>query len=160
MAISFTDASPLNQVGIAGTKYYIGTTATDPATDAYVEIAGIISWPEFGVTADEVAQPTIGNPLNLKSKGLQQLGGGDAMMTKDESVAGQAALVAASSDFTGANYNFAIVQPDKIATRGTTSFVKGMVRGDAFGAVGGPNEVAKRKVSLIFNSRPTKVAAS
>jgi len=161
MALTFTDATgALKQVGVAATKYYIGTTATDPATDTYVEIAGVISFPEFGKTADEVSQPTIGNPLNTKSKGLVQLGGGDLMCTKSEGDDGQDALIAASDDFSGSNYNIAVVQPDKILTRGTTYFIKALVRGDAFGAVGGPNEVAKLKVGLIFNSKPVKVAAT
>lgn len=165
MALSFTnstDTSP--RVGAAKTRYYIGTTASDGATDAYKEIRGVISFPDFGTgIADEVSQPEISSAGNVKAKGLIQYGGGNIEFTWYRDDDGQAAVKAAADDFTGAEYNFAIVFPDQITPstgHGTQHFVKGIVRSFQKAAVNGPNNIYKVTAAVSFNGVATVVDAT
>jgi hypothetical protein len=165
MAFAFTAAAGTeSRIGVATTKYGIGTTATDGATDSYDEIRGVISFPDFGSgTADEVSQPEISSAGNKKAKGLIQYGGGDMEFTYYEGDAGQDAIKAAAADFAGVDYNILVELPDiatPITGHGTRYFLKAVVRGFQLVAVNGPNNIYKVKVSLSFNDVAEKVAAT
>lgn len=165
MAFSFTPAAGTeSRVGVARTIYAIGTKATDGTADAYTEIRGVISFPDFGTgVADEVSQPEISSAGNVKVKGLIQYGGGDMEVTLYEGDAGQDAIKAAAEDFTAGDYNIMVELPDAVTAvtgHGTRYFLKAQVRSAQVVAVNGPNNIYKLKCSLSFNDVATKVAAT
>jgi hypothetical protein len=93
-----------------GLSLYIGTTAVDPTTDTYTEVAEIVEVPEFGREYSKIEY----NPIKLR--GVQKFKGGYndgsvlVSLGKNLSDAGQAAMLAASNS--DSQYNFKIVAND------------------------------------------------
>ena len=162
MTATYTFANAASvAVGVAKSKVFLGTQTTTPNNDGFIEIGGVTSIPDFGPTATAVKVQTIGNPIEVTLKGVETLGGGDLELIKDETDAGQAALLLAQADFTGVPYNLRIIQPNPATASGTgtTYDIKTMVMSEGVSA-GGPNNPWKAKVTLAFNTVPIKTAAS
>lgn len=159
---TYTQASAtITAVGVAKTKVYLGTTTTTPGNDAFVEIGGVMTIPDFGPSDTPIKVQTVGQDLEVTFKGVTTLGGGSLELVKDETDAGQTNLAAAELDKTGANYNVRIIQPNNATSTGTGTMydIKTQVMSFAV-QTGGPNNPAKIKADLAYNSRPTKTAAT
>ena len=156
---TYVSGSP-TPVGVAKTRVFIGTTATNPASDAFIEIADVQSIPQFGASANPIKTQTL-NSGEITGKGVVTYGTGDLTCIIRSGDAGQAALIAAGQDYSGQNYNFRFIGPDKITTNGTGTIydVKALVMGTPV-VVGGPNNVFSLKAALGYNSDVTKTAAS
>lgn len=82
----------------SGTKVYIGTTATDAATDTYTQIGLLNALGEYGVEHAEVTFEDLSNGVVLKNKGARNDGALQITVGKDVSDAGQKALSTAALD--------------------------------------------------------------
>lgn len=101
-----------------GSRIFIGTTATDPLTDSYVEIAEVTAIGVFGRTYAEITHNPLATRGTQKFKGSFNDGNLELQMADDTADAGQAAmLLALDSDF---DYNFKIVANDDVAPRAAT----------------------------------------
>lgn len=102
----------------AGAKIYIGTTASDPLTDTYVEIGEATSIGAFGRTYNEITHNPLATRGTQKFKGTFNDGNLELQMAEDSGDAGQIALEAAlDSDF---DHNFKIVANDDVAPTSAT----------------------------------------
>lgn len=96
----------------AGAKFYIGTTASNGATDSYTEVGQILSISEFGRVYAEVPFSPLSTRAVQKFKGSYNDGGADLTLGRDTGDAGQAALrVALDVD---ADYNFKYMPNDAV----------------------------------------------
>jgi hypothetical protein len=97
----------------AGTKVYIGTTASVGLTDTYTEIAEVTSISAYGKTFAEVTHIPLATRGVRKHKGSYNDGNLELEMADDPGDAGQIALEAAlDTDF---DYNVKIEQNDEVA---------------------------------------------
>lgn len=159
MAATYTYATAVPAtVPVVKTKVFIGTKATSPTNDAFVEIGGVTQIPEFGPTNNPITISVVGYDLDLTEKGTTKPGGGDLMCAYIEGDAGQAALTAARTDSEG-NYNIRFILPNKPTTNGTGTIVdiKAKVMSAAT-QMGGGSDYVKFKANFAFNSLPTKTA--
>lgn len=96
----------------AGSRILIGTTASNPLTDTYVEIAEVTNIPEFGATYSTITHSSLGNRNVLKFKGQRDDGTLALDLALSSADAGQqAAQAALKSDF---DYNFRITANDPV----------------------------------------------
>jgi hypothetical protein len=102
----------------AGAKFYIGTTASNGATDTYTEVAQILSISEFGRVYNEVTFAPLGTRAVQKFKGSYNDGGADLTLGRDTGDAGQALLRTALD--VDADYNFKYVPNDAVAAVSAT----------------------------------------
>jgi hypothetical protein len=160
MATYTSAASVPTTVAVASTKVYLGTTTTTADNDAFVEIGGVMEIPDFGPKASDVKIQTIGNNLEVTEKGVVTLGGGDLMCVRDYSDQGQTNAIAAQLVQSG-NYNLRIVFPNKVTSTGTGTMkdIKVKIMGTQ-DVTGGPNNPAKLRITLGFNSVPATTAAT
>lgn len=97
----------------AGTKVYIGTTASNGVTDSYTEIGGVTSISAYGKTFNEVTHTPLADRAVRKHKGSYNDGNLELEMAELPEDDGQAALEAAlETDF---DYNFKVEQNDEVA---------------------------------------------
>jgi hypothetical protein len=97
----------------AGTKVYIGTTASNGLTDTYTEIGEVTSISPYGKTFNEVTHTPLATRGVRKHKGSFNDGNLELEMAEVPDDAGQIALEAAlETDF---DYNFKIEQNDEVA---------------------------------------------
>lgn len=102
----------------SGSKVYIGTTASNGATDSYTEVASITNVPQFGRVYSEIKFSSLGDRNVLKFKGQRDDGTIAIDLGRDMSDAGQAAaVVALDSDL---DYNFKITLNDASGVSGST----------------------------------------
>lgn len=96
----------------AGSRLYIGTTATVVATDTFIEVGDITNLGQFGRSYNEIKFESLGNRNTLKFKGQRDDGDIQLDLGFSNTNAGQAALkVALDVD---ANYNFKVTLNDAI----------------------------------------------
>lgn len=165
MALSYTvaAATPTTTV-VAKTKVFLGTTASDPTTDSFVEIGGVAELPNFGPSETPIKVQLVGQDLELTLKGVTTLGGGSLKSVDDPSDAGQTAMLAAQNNKTD-NYNIRFVLPDgpsgsdviTSVSHGTLFDIKAKVLGSQL-VLGGPNNAIYRQFDLGFNTKPTRTA--
>lgn len=105
----------------AGTKIFIGTTATDPTTDTYVEIGSVNSIGEFGRVYSESTFTSLGDRNVLKFKGSRNDGNIQLQLGKDASDLGQLAVQAALD--VDADYNFKVVPNDAAAPQSAVATI-------------------------------------
>jgi hypothetical protein len=99
----------------AGSKIYIGTTATALLTDTFTEIGEVVNIGDFGRVYSEIKFDTLGVRGTRKFKGTYDDGNLAMQLGRDPSDAGQAMVIAArDADF---DYNFKIVDNDVVASR-------------------------------------------
>lgn len=166
MALSYTTAAATpTTITVAGTRVFLGTTATDPTTDTYTEIGGVLTIPSFGPSDAEVKVECVNQPVQ-RAKGSTDYGATTMTSALDRSDAGQIALKAAQGVKTG-NYNLRLVFPDGVsgrtvltsASHGTLVDVKVQVA-TAMEKRDGPNNVVTLETNLFVNSAPTITAAT
>ena len=75
----------------AGSKLFIGTTATTPSPDTYIEIGEIVDLGAFGRTYQEIVVQSIGTRGDRKFKGTYNDGTLTVKVNRDASDTGQAA---------------------------------------------------------------------
>lgn len=159
---TYTDAaSTATLVGVAKTRVFLGTTTTTANNDAYVEIGGVLSIPNFGADDTAVKTQLVGQDLEVTTKGVTTLGGGNLECARDVADTGQTNMNTAQADKSGNNYNIRIVLPNKSTSTGTGTMydVKAQILGSQI-VTGGPNGVVKVNYNLGFNSRPAITAAT
>lgn len=97
----------------AGTKVFIGTTASNHLTDTYTEIGGVTSISAYGKTFNEVTHTPLADRAVRKHKGSYNDGNLELEMAELPEDDGQTALEAAlETDF---DYNFKVEQNDEVA---------------------------------------------
>lgn len=159
MPATYTNASDdITSVALIDTRVFIGTTTTTADNDAFVEIGGVLSIPNFGPKNDAVTLDTM--KKRIKEKGVVEYGGGTFEFVRDFTDAGQTALVAAQK-VTKGNYNLRLVFADKATSTGTGTMIdiKVKVMG-AQNVAGGPNGALKLSADMAFNSEPAKTVAT
>jgi hypothetical protein len=136
----------------AGSKIFIGTTASNPVGDTYTEIAYVTNIGEFGRMYEEIKFVSLGNRDTLKFKGPRDDGNITLDLGRSVSDAGQAAMILAlDSD---QDYNFKITLNDDDDTSGsvpTTFLFKAKVLGYQTN-IGGPTDVVKAKTNLSIKT--------
>jgi hypothetical protein len=136
----------------AGSKLYIGTTASNPVGDTYVEVAEIANMGQFGRVYDEIKFSSLSDRNVRKFKGQRDDGGIQLELGRSANDAGQAAMVLAlDSD---QDFNFKIALNDDDDTSGavpTTFLFKAKVMSYQTN-VGGPNDVVKAASMLGVKS--------
>lgn len=161
MPASYSNASATAQsVAMINTKVYLGTQTTTADNDAFVEIGGLLSIPNFGISFDEVATQTMSQG-EIKDKGAKKFGGGQFEFVRDLTDAGQTAWMAASQ-VTAGNYNLRIIFDNKATSTGTGTMqdIKVKIMGYQEVPGGGPNNSLKLQSQVSFNSAPVKTAAT
>lgn len=124
----------------AGSKLFIGTTASNPATDTYIEVGNISNMGEFGPTYTPITFDSLGDRLTKKFKGQRDAGNLSLTLGRSPSDAGQAALIVARDlDF---DYNIKVtlndtITPPKSSTATITIATPGVVGWVAHGLVAG-----------------------
>lgn len=97
---------------VAGTRYYIGTTASNGASDSYTEITGAKQvGGDVGGTYQVVDTTDISDLVKQETKTLLDPGQADLEMHEIVDDAGQAAIKAAFEDTGDVPYNFKVVYP-------------------------------------------------
>ena len=145
----------------SGSKLFIGTTASNGASDTYTEIGQITNLGEFGRQYQEITFDALGSRDTLKFKGNRNDGTIQADLGRSPSDAGQALINAAlNSDL---DYNFKVTLNDASGTTGstpTTFIMKAKVMSYTTN-VGGPSNVVAARVALsIKTSSITETAAT
>lgn len=161
MALSYTPASAnVTSLAMINTKVYLGTTTTTAGNDAFVEIGGLLTMPNFGPMYDEVATQTISQG-EIKDKGALKYGGGTFEFARDLTDTGQTNLITAAG-VTAGNYNLRMIFDNKATSTGTgtTVDIKVKVMGAQAVPGGGPNNVLKLTAPMGFNSAPAYTAAT
>lgn len=96
----------------AGALIAIGTTATNPVGDTYVNIGQVSTIPEFGRVYNEIKFNPLSTRGTLKFKGSFDDGSIAVAMGKDLGDAGQAAVLVARD--VDADYNFQVTANDAL----------------------------------------------
>ena len=99
----------------AGTKIYIGTTASNHLTDTYSEIGEVTSIPQFGRVYNEVTFTALGNRNVRKAKGSRNDGNVTISYGYDADDTGQDALRTALDD--DGDFNFRIDYPAPLTAK-------------------------------------------
>lgn len=136
----------------AGTKLYIGTTATNPVGDTYAEFGKITDLGTFGRVYKEILFEELGSRATLKFKGTYNDGTLNLKVGRDLIDAGQAAAnTALDSDL---DYNFKLTLNDSSGTTGalpSTFYFKAKVMTFTTN-VGTPNQVVAGEVMVSIKS--------
>jgi hypothetical protein len=104
---------------VAGSTFWIGTTASDGSTDTYVQIKGAKQvGGDLGGSYQAVDTTDIDDTVKQESKTLLDPGQSDLEMHEVVSDAGQAALKSAFDDTADVPYNFQIIYPNGDKRRG------------------------------------------
>lgn len=148
-------------IPVAGSKFYIGTTATTASTDTFTLVGNVESLDKLQATAADIKVDTIDNPRTQHLKGQIDGGTTQIKIAFAEGDTGQTALAAAQADQTGVPYNIRWILPNKQTSTGTgTTFdVKAQVASFSYGG-GGPNSEVTVDVSTYLTSAVTKTAAT
>ncbi len=102
----------------AGSRLFIGTTAANPATDTFDEVAEVVNFGEFGKTFNVIRHNPVATRRTKKFKGAYDEGNIALQLGRDIEDDGQAAMKAAlDSD---ESYNFKITLNDAPAGSGAT----------------------------------------
>lgn len=96
----------------AGSKILIGTTASDPDTDTFVEISDVTNLGQFGRSYSAINFSSLGDRNVIKFKGQRDDGSIQLDLGRTKSDPGQAAIALALDDDDA--YNFQVHLNDKI----------------------------------------------
>lgn len=136
----------------AGSKLFIGTTATSGASDSYVEVAEVTNIGEFGRTYAEITFTSLGDRNVRKFKGSRNDGNITLQLGRSAGDVGQAAAVVALDD--DQDYNFKITLNDDSGVSGatpTTFIFKAKVMSYVTN-VGGTDQVVQATMQLGIKS--------
>lgn len=136
----------------AGSKIYIGTTASNPTGDSYVEVAEVTNIGEFGRVYNEINFTSLSDRNVRKYKGSRNDGNITLALGRSASDAGQAAAaLALDSD---QDYNFKITLNDDTDVTGSvpTTFVFKAKVMSYVTNVAGPDNVVTATISLGIKS--------
>lgn len=137
---------------VAGSKIYIGTTATSGVGDTYTEIGETAELGEFGREYSEIKSESIGDRNVKKFKGTRDDGTMQITVNRAAGDAGQAACITAMDS--DADYNFKLELNDNEyagLTTPTTFLFKAKVMSYKT-KLGGPNNIAQAVISLGIKS--------
>lgn len=153
----------------AGTKFYIGTTAsastlTEYRADVYEAVGEIESFGAFGDTAETISFTSLSDSRVQKVAGVRDAGEVEIVMGYDPDDAGQSDLIAAFDANNGAPFNFKIELNDALTAgagphHGTEFFWKGVVMSKEFEA-GSNKDVVKLKVKVAITTAISEGAAA
>ena len=167
MSLSYTVASATPKITpVLRTRIFIGTQATSPTADAFIEIGGVLKLPSFGPSDNPIKTMPIGTGLEQTSHGGTTLGGGDLMCIYDPTDAAQNALSAAYLVTTG-NYNFRMIFNDGVTanpsdpsvSHGTIKDIKVVVLADQIEGAD-TTAIYQKKFTLGYNSAPVTTSAT
>jgi hypothetical protein len=96
----------------AGSRLFIGTTATASLTDTYLEVGQITNLGQFGRSYEEIKYNALGNRNVIKFKGQRDDGDIQLDLGRSASDVGQAALIAALD--VDLDYNFKVTLNDPV----------------------------------------------
>ncbi|MCW2242804.1 hypothetical protein [Azospirillum canadense] len=144
----------------AGAKLFIGTTASNGASDTYTEVAEIESFGEFGKTYQSVKFNPVGSKRTQKLKGSYDEGSLSLTLGRVPDDAGQTALQLAVDDNDAFNIKITLDDaPDGVGAKPTTFIVKALALSYTTN-IGGVDGVVKSTVNLDITSDITETAAS
>lgn len=150
---------------VAGAKVYIGTTTaaadeTDFAADTYTEIGLVETIGDFGDTAADVTFTGLSDQRTQHLKGSFDAGTMQLTCGRDDSDAGQAALISAFAS--PQPYNFKIEWNDGDGTpdSGSVSYFRGRVMSKSLTNGTGPNNVARRQFNIGISSEILDIPAA
>lgn len=153
----------------AGTKFFIGTTAsastlTEYRADVYEAVGEIESFGAFGDTAEEIKFTSLSDSRVQKVAGVRDAGEVELVMGYDPDDAGQSDLIAAFDANNGAPFNFKVELNDALTSgagphHGTEFFWKGVVMSKEFEA-GSNKDVVKLKVKVAITTAISEGAAA
>lgn len=137
----------------SGSKLFIGTTATNGASDSYTQVAEIINMGEFGRVYAPITYDSLSNRNTIKFKGQRDDGNMQLQLGKaDVTDAGQVAIkVALDND---QDFNFKVELNDSSEVTGatpTTFIFKAKVMSYTTN-IGAPNNVVSSSCSLALTS--------
>ena len=144
----------------AGSKLFIGTTASNGASDSYTEVAEITNIGEFGRQYNEITFTSLSDRNVRKFKGSRNDGNITLQLGRSAGDAGQAAAVVALDD--DQDYNFKITLNDDSGVSGstpTTFIFKAKVMSYVTN-VGGPDQVVQATMQLGIKSGSITETAS
>ncbi len=150
----------------AGTKIYIGTTATPPniedlsdaaalaefQADSYIEVGEVENLGEYGDQSQDVTFESLSDSRTRHLKGTRDAGVLPLVVGDDPDDEGQVALVDAEAS--NLDYNFKIVLNNALTLGGTgqVDYFYGKVMSKRK-SVGGVNDVVRSNFSVGINSR-------
>lgn len=102
----------------AGSRLFIGTTAVNGLTDAYVEVGQITNLGMFGRSYEEIKYNAIGNRNVIKFKGQRDDGDIQLDLGRSAGDAGQNKIINALDD--DHDYNFKVTLNDASTNTGAT----------------------------------------
>jgi hypothetical protein len=145
----------------AGTKVYMTSTTTNPATfDAagygaltFTEIKNVESVGAFGDESAEVTFDDLGEKRTKKLKGQRNSGNMALVCGLDDADAGQDLLRTAEADNTTGNFHFKVVYPNKLTSGGDGAirFFSGKVMSQRE-VIDTANNVAKLEATVGINT--------
>ena len=146
-------------IAVAGSKFYIGTTATTASSDTFTLVAGMQSIDKLQATASDIKVDTTDNPRTQHLKGQTDGGTTQFKLSYIEGDEGQTAIAAAQADQAGIPYNIRWVLANKMTSTGTGTIfdVKAQVASFDYGG-GGPNTDVSINVSCFLTSPITKTS--
>lgn len=146
-------------VSVAGSKFYIGTTATTASTDTFTLVGSVESIDKLAAMAADIKVDTIDNNRTQHLKGQVDGGTTQVKLAYVEGDTGQTALSLAQADQTGVPYNIRWVLPNKATSTGTGTIFDVKAQIASFGYTGGgPNKEVGVDVSCYLTSSVTKTA--
>ena len=151
----------------SGSKVFISTTTTDPATfDAagyaaltYVQVGANESIGAFGDESTEVTFDDLGDGRTKKFKGQRNAGNMEVVCGLDDEDAGQALMRTAEEDDTVNNYHFKVEFPNSLGTSGAIRYFSGKVMTQRE-VVDTANNITKFEATVGINTAIVKVDAS
>lgn len=132
----------------AGSKIFIGTTAVNPASDSYTEIAEVLNIGEFGRVYEEIKYVSLGNRDTLKFKGPRDDGNIALELGRSVSDAGQAAAILALDSDNDFNFKITLNDDDDITGSVPTTFTFKAKVMNYVTNIGGPTDVVKARLNL------------
>lgn len=161
MTVTYVAAGTPNIVGVAKTKFYIGSVSTVPASvTTWTEVGTVLSLPIAGPSDSKITVDTIGSSIQLKLKGVTDPGGGALSLSEDFGDAGGLAVKAARDDKTN-DYPFRYILPNPATSTGTGTMIDVMGKvlkyQSDFGS--GPNNPVKAMITLEYTTLATYTAA-
>jgi hypothetical protein len=104
----------------SGTKLWLGTTASNGATDTYTQIGSLESLGSYGIQFAENVFEDLSQGIELTFKGIRKDGAIAVGLGYDVSDSGQAALNTALLDTSPSDYNMKVTYADAVAAANAT----------------------------------------
>jgi hypothetical protein len=144
---------------VAGTKFFIGGTATVPSPDVYTEVKQCATLGTIGISFNKIPVESIGDGYTRQIKGTQIAPTFDLVMNRLADDPGQLLLITASNDRTQL-YNFKVQDNDTAGNlTPTIIYFKGRIYGAPI-AFGGVNDLKKINTSIEVEPDTIQIQAA